>query len=148
MAENTNNKDEHIVTWASLCHFSALLGAVWWIPIGNAWIPCGQIIAPFAVWVMKRKTSPFVDLAGRQSLNFQFTLTAIGTIIGYLLGGFIAFVALWAIALFDLFCIIRGGVKSSEGKLYSYPIPTIPLLKTSKLWEDLSLKANKGLNIL
>ncbi|MBW1976247.1 MAG: DUF4870 domain-containing protein [Deltaproteobacteria bacterium] len=43
--------------WASLCHFSALLGAVWWIPVKGMWIPCGQIIAPLGVWLIKRKTS-------------------------------------------------------------------------------------------
>ncbi len=148
MKEHIDKPDENIVTWASLCYFSALLGAIWWIPVGRAWIPCGQIIAPLAVWIMKRKVSPFVDLAGRMSLNFQITVTLMGIIIGYFLNGFLAFLLLWAVALFDLFCIIRGGVKSSEAKLYRPPLPVVPIFKTAKLWDDLSLKANKGLSVL
>jgi len=130
--------------WASLCHFSALLGAVWWIPVKGMWIPCGQIIAPLGVWLIKRKTSPFVDLSGRMSLNFQITITALVILLIFLLPGFLKLIAGWSLVIFDLFCIIRAGVRTSEGELYRYPIPTIPLFRTSALWELLSVLESKG----
>ena len=53
-------------TFAMLCHLSALIGF---------FIPFGHIIGPLIIWLIKKDTSKLVDDQGRESLNFQISLT-------------------------------------------------------------------------
>lgn len=140
--------DENNSTWASLCHFSALLGVVWWFPVLGTWIPFGQIIAPIGVWLFKYRTSPYVDLAGRLSLNFQLTVTLVALSVAFILEGIVVVLLIWSIVFFDIFCIIRAGVAFSNGKLYRYPVPVFPFFRTKSLLEDLSAKYARGATFL
>ncbi len=122
-----NTDDAH--TWACMCHFSALLGAVWWIPTAALWLPIGHLLCPFAVWVVKRKHSPWIDLAGREALNFQLAMTAYGAAGALLFSGILTSLWLWGIVLTDLFWIIRGGILASRGILFRYPLVPWRLFK-------------------
>ena len=53
--------------WGMLCHLSALS-----VFIG---IPFGNILGPLIVWLLKREEDPFIDEQGRESLNFQISMS-------------------------------------------------------------------------
>ncbi|MGQ9484783.1 MAG: DUF4870 domain-containing protein [Desulfosoma sp.] len=130
-ADPSNDKDE-VGTWASLCHFSAFLGAIWWIPTSILWVPVGHLLCPLIVWFVKRKKSPKIDWAGRESLNFQINMSAYGALGAVLLPGIAATLWLWAVALTDLYWIARAGVAASEGRFFSYPLVAWRLLRETK----------------
>lgn len=136
-------KSEDIGLWASLCHFSALLGAVWWLPIMDVWIPCGQLIAPLGVWLFKRKKSPYIDLAGRLSLSFQTSITALALALAFTMPPMVSLLGVWFLVFFDLFCTVKAGVAYSEGRLYRYPLPVLPFFRTRVLWDEVSLKHSR-----
>ncbi|MFN6531293.1 DUF4870 domain-containing protein [Nostoc sp. ChiSLP03a] len=69
---------QQIRIWAMLCHLSALLG---WILLGflvfigiPLYLPL-NILPPFIIWHLKKSQYPWIDLQGKESLNFQISLT-------------------------------------------------------------------------
>jgi uncharacterized Tic20 family protein len=108
-AESTN--DERM--WAMLCHISSLAGFV---------VPFGHIIGPILVWMIKKDQYPLVDDQGKESLNFQITMTIayfVGFLTVFLL---IGFVLLPIIVLVGLIYTVIAGVKANNGEWYRYPI--------------------------
>ena len=78
-------------TWAAFAHLSALLGIL---------IPFGNLIAPLAIWLLKKNESAFIDDQGKESLNFQISV---------LIYGFIAAVLVFvAIGIFLLSSSVQG----------------------------------------
>lgn len=64
--------------WAMLCHLSALLGWIllcflvfFGIPL---YLPL-NILPPLIIWRFKKAQYPWIDLQGKESLNFQLSLT-------------------------------------------------------------------------
>jgi len=53
-------------TFGMLCHLTALAGFVF---------PLGNIIGPLIVWAIKKDQYPWVDQHGKESLNFQISMT-------------------------------------------------------------------------
>jgi uncharacterized Tic20 family protein len=58
-------------TWAALCHVSAVAG---WL-LNLLWFPLGQMCFPLATWLGKRELTPFVDVHGREALNFHVSVS-------------------------------------------------------------------------
>jgi uncharacterized Tic20 family protein len=63
--------------WAALCHLSALV----WIPLAGLiflgiplYLPFLNILGPLIIWLWKKSKFSWVDLQGRESLNFQLSL--------------------------------------------------------------------------
>lgn len=108
--------------WACLCHFSALLGLIWWVPLSTIWIPFGHLLGPLAVWLLKKNLSPVVDEAGRESLNFQLTLTAYGIACALAFMGGISKFLVMALVAFDGFWVVQAGMTASKGKSFRYPL--------------------------
>jgi hypothetical protein len=52
---------------AMLWHVAAFAGYIG--------IPFGNIVGPLLVWLLKREESPFIDVHGKQALNFQISAT-------------------------------------------------------------------------
>jgi len=52
---------------AALCHLAAFAGF--------SLLFVGHILGPLVVWLLKRDTSVFIDEHGKESLNFQFSIT-------------------------------------------------------------------------
>ena len=104
--------------WAMACHLAALC-----MYIG---IPFGNILGPLVVWMIKKNESPFIDDQGKESLNFQISMTLYTivpilfciTIIG-LLVGIPLFIAL---GLVHLILTVVGAVRASSGEQYRYPM--------------------------
>ncbi len=113
---NVSKKDEKM--WGMLCHLSALAGFV---------IPFGNIIAPLVIWMLKKDEFPHVDDQGKESLNFQISLT-IYVIVGAILVLIaIGFLILLFLAVYGLVMIVIASIKANEGVKYRYPF-TIRLI--------------------
>lgn len=101
-----------------------------------------HILAPLAIWLIKRADSPEIDTTGKEVLNFQISYTVYSLIAGALcwisaalcvvLIGFallpLALIALGLVVITWIVCMILAAVKVSNGETYSYPF-TIRFLK-------------------
>lgn len=105
-------KDARI--WAMLCHLGGL--GVYIVP------SVGHIIAPLILWLIKKDESPFVDDQGKESLNFQISITIYALLALLLTLIFIGFILLFAVAIFDLVMIIIAAVSANTGEKYRYPL--------------------------
>ncbi len=101
--------------WAMLCHLSALSGFI--IPI-----PFANIIVPAAIWFAKKDKDSFIDEQGRESLNFQVSVTIYAVISGLLILVVIGFVLLPIVYIFGLICVIIAAIKANDGQNYRYPL--------------------------
>ena len=99
-------------TAAMLCHLTALAGVV---------IPLGNILGPRIVWLVKRDESPLVDREGKESLNFQISMSIYAIISAFFILIFIGFPMLVIVGLVDLILTIVAAVKISNGETYAYP---------------------------
>ena len=126
-------------TMAVLCHLSMLIGYT---------IPFGNILGPVVLWAWKRKEDPDVDYHGRETINFQismtiYTLCAAAVMLGYAVAvkmapPELAVKLLWLMPVFVLPVIVAGlsnliltiiaAVKASNGVQYRYPF-TIRFVK-------------------
>lgn len=110
MSDDTN-KDEK--TWGVLAHLSALAGFV---------VPFGNIIGPLFIWLIKKDQYPLVDTQGKESMNFQITMTIYITIALLFTLVLIGIPFLVALVLLDLVLIIVAAVKTNDGQPYRYPM--------------------------
>jgi uncharacterized Tic20 family protein len=99
--------------WAMLCHLGALGGYI---------IPFGHIIAPLVIWLIKKDESLLVDDQGKESLNFQISITVYAFVAIVLTAIIIGFILLPAVVIFDLIMIIVAAVKANSGEKYRYPL--------------------------
>lgn len=140
--------------WAMWCHFSALV----WIPpaLFGITIPFINLIGPFVLWWVKKDENTLVDVEGKESVNFQLSMSLL-SIVGLIIFGILTLIsglvtarvsldteqkpellpggidvwqngALILFGLFQLVAVIMAGVKAKKGELYRYPI-TIKILK-------------------
>jgi len=118
-------------SWAMLCHLSVFSSLL---------IPFGNIFGPLIVWLIKREEFALVDDQGKESLNFQISMTiysiilivvGIASALGLAAGdsessGIITMIAagggLLIIALIAFIFVIIASVKSYQGERYRYPL--------------------------
>jgi uncharacterized Tic20 family protein len=106
--------------WAMLSHLTALCGFIG--------IPFGHILGPLIVWLIKKDQFPLVDDQGKESLNFQITMTIYGIVAGLLTLVFIGFVLLAVLVIADIVLVIMASIEANKGTAYRYPF-TIRLIK-------------------
>ena len=106
-------KEKQANTWAMFCHLSALA-----IFIA---IPFGNIIVPLIIWLLKKDEFPVVDEHGKESLNFQISMTIYGAVAGLLCFAVIGFVLVPVVLVADIVLIITATVKANQGESYQYP---------------------------
>jgi hypothetical protein len=106
-------------TMGMLCHLAAFAGYV---------IPFGNFVGPLIIWLMKKEEMPFVDEQGKESLNFQITVTIAMIVCFVLVFVFIGFLLLPAVAIASLIFMIIAAVKANSGEHYRYPL-TIRFIK-------------------
>ena len=129
-------------TWGMLAHLAALA-------VFTA-IPFGNIIGPLIVFLIKKDEDPFIAQAGKESLNYQITITIAGMslLLGYVSLFFTYIVhaathpnapgeAPWflliipllvALAIYDVICIVIAAVRTYNGERYRYPL-AIPFIR-------------------
>jgi uncharacterized Tic20 family protein len=101
-------------TWAMLCHLIALVGFLG--------VPLGHILGPLIVWLIKKDEYSFVDSQGRESLNFQISMTIYGVIAGFLTVILIGWFLLAILVLMNIIFVILASVRANSGRPYRYPI--------------------------
>jgi len=85
------------------------------VPLGNIWVP-------LILWVLKKKDMPLVEEAGRESINFQISMT-IYTIISFILCFvFVGFLLIFPLLLFNVGFVIYASIKVSNNERFRYPI--------------------------
>jgi uncharacterized protein len=106
--------------WEVLCHVTALSMFV---------VPFGNLIGPLVIWLIKKHESPAVDEHGKESLNFQITVTlvflalSVATfLLSFILIGFLLMPLLFIVPVANAVFIIIGAIKASNGEFYRYPL--------------------------
>ncbi len=120
-----------------LCHLAALAGIH---------TPFGNVIGPLVVWLIKRNDSPAVDRDGKESLNFQLSMSiyfsagvfafVLAVALSFLAKdkGMLTFLPLAAIGivmlwmLSNLVLVVVASIKASKGEAFRYPL-TIQFLR-------------------
>lgn len=106
-------------TWAMLCHVASFAGFV---------VPFGNIVGPLVVWLIRKEAHPLVDDQGKESLNFQITMTiavAVSVLLAFLL---IGLPILLGLIVYDVVAVVLASIKANEGVAYRYPL-TLRLVK-------------------
>lgn len=92
-------------TMAMFCHLGGLMG----------------FMVPLIIWLIKKDESKFVDLNGKEALNFQLTL-----LIGHLVAGV---TICFTFGLFNLALMVYGivytvlaGMAANRGERFRYPV--------------------------
>lgn len=112
--------DKQDRTWAMFCHLTALSACIG--------IPFGNIIGPLVIWLIKKDEITIVDEHGKESLNFQISLSIYSIISFFLCFVFIGFLLLPAVLIVGLVFVIIATIKANKGEQYRYPL-TIRFIK-------------------
>jgi uncharacterized Tic20 family protein len=104
--------EQNARTWNMLCHLSALAGFI---------LPFGNILGPLIVWQLKKNEIPSVDVHGKESLNFQITVTLAFLICLPLMLLIIGFVLAPLIGIASLVLLVIAGIKANNGEAFAYP---------------------------
>src|SRR5262249_51324558 len=113
MNEPSNEPPKPDRTWDILCHLLALAGFV---------VPLGNIFGPLIILLIKKDQVPSVDAHGKESLNFQISMTIYGIVAALSIFAIIGFVLLPAVLITNLVLVIVASVKTSNGEFYRYPL--------------------------
>ncbi|OME71549.1 orotate phosphoribosyltransferase [Paenibacillus sp. FSL A5-0031] len=100
-------------TYGMLCHLLAFSGVV---------IPLGNILGPLIIWLLKKDQSSYVDMHGKESLNFQISNMIYSIISGLLIFVLIGFITTPLLFIFWIAFTIIGSMRASEGNGYRYPL--------------------------
>lgn len=96
-----------------LCHLLALLGLI---------IPFANIGGPLVLWLVKKDESEVVNYNGKESLNFQISITIYFVVSCFLVLIVVGLLLMFLIAIFTLVCTILAAIKTSKGERYRYPL--------------------------
>lgn len=99
-------------TFGMLCHLGALAGFV---------IPFGNIVGPLIFWLIKKNELPFVDDQGKESLNFQITVSIALIVCIPLTIILIGIPLMFVIGIGALILVIIAAIKANDGIAYRYP---------------------------
>ena len=116
MNEEVENSDSAVSkdarNWGMICHLSALSG--YFIPFGN-------ILGPLIVWAIKKEEHSFVDVQGKEAINFQATATIAVVIVVLLCFVIIGIFILIPLAIYILVMVVIAAIKTNDGVDYRYP---------------------------
>jgi len=105
------NKDD--LTWAMLCHLSALAGFI---------VPFGSVLGPLIIWLIKKDEMPIVDIHGKKALNFQITMAIAYFVCFLLIFAAVGLLLLPMVAIFSFVMVVIASVKANDGKEFNYPL--------------------------
>lgn len=106
--------------WAMLCHLSALSGL-----LGNG---IGFLVGPLVVWLLKKNDDPFIDMHGKEAVNFQITMFLALFVSLFLILVLIGIVLIFIVGAMMIIFPIIGALKADRGEEYKYPF-TIRFIK-------------------
>lgn len=131
-----NQQEER--TWAIFISLGGIIGMSigWFSPVGN-------IIAVLILWLIKRDQSSFLNLEGKEALNFQITMSILALIVNFV---FFILSAMWTFStwlfasyppgfhfsafkgrnnivwILNLIFSIIAAMRANNGEIYKYPI--------------------------
>ncbi|MFH1113034.1 MAG: DUF4870 domain-containing protein [Pseudomonadota bacterium] len=99
--------------WGMLCHLASLTAALG--------IPLGHILGPLAVWLIKRRQMPLVAHQGKESMNFQISMTlySIPCVLAVFVTG--SFSPIMVIGLANIVLVLIAAESVGKGSAYRYP---------------------------
>lgn len=121
--------------WSMFCHLAAFAQFIG--------IPFGSIVGPLVVWLIKRKEIPQVDQHGKESINFQITMTLVTFLAAIFLVLFVVgsiggdplryddlptvsilpvILGVVALVAFDFVMVVLGAIRASNGEAWRYPL--------------------------
>lgn len=109
-----NEEDKQARIWGMLCHLTALIGMIG--------IPLGNVLGPLIIWLVKKNTYPFVNEQGRESLNFQLSMTIYAIAAALLIFVKIGMPLLLLVAGINFILVIIASIKAFNGETYTYPL--------------------------
>ncbi|MBE0644474.1 MAG: DUF4870 domain-containing protein [Bacteroidetes bacterium] len=130
-AHESYKKEQDERSWAMLCHLAVFSSVI---------IPFGHIIGPLVVWMVKKEQFPLVADQGRESLNFQISMTIYTVIIlivfvvsllGFIAGDYhekfptpliLSSASFLVLGLVNLVMVIIAAVRAYKGERYRYPL--------------------------
>lgn len=118
IASGTGDRDARM--WSVFCHLTALSAFIG--------IPFGNIIGPLIIWLIKRDDFQMVDEHGKESLNFQISMSIYTIVSFFLCFALIGFLLLPVVLLVNLILVVIASVKANSGDTYLYPF-TIKFIK-------------------
>lgn len=110
-AEETPSKDANM--WGMLSHLIAFAGFI---------VPFGNIIGPLVIWLIKKDEYAFVDDQGKESLNFQISMTIYFIVSAILTVVIIGILLIIGLLIFDVIVVILATIKANGGEKYRYPL--------------------------
>jgi len=114
------NDDKSERNWALTCHLTAFGGLLG--------IPFGNILGPLIVWLIKKNEMPLVDKEGKESLNFQISMTIYSLVALVLCFVFIGLLLIFPLILANIVLVVIASIKISNNESYEYPF-TIRFIK-------------------
>jgi uncharacterized Tic20 family protein len=105
--------------WAMLCHLSAFAGF---------FFPFGGIIGPLICWLSRKDESAWVNVNGRNSLNFQLSMLLYIVLAIPLCFIIIGIPIIMLLGTLKVICLIVASVKAAKGGLFRYPL-VIPFIQ-------------------
>jgi hypothetical protein len=105
--------ERHAQIWGILCHLSAL--------VALTGLPLGHILGPLVVWLIKRKTHPFIYEQGKESLNFQLSMTLYTLVIAPLIYIKIGMVLIFILVVINFILVIIASLRAYQGEIFRYP---------------------------
>ena len=85
-------------------------------------VPCGHILGPLIIWLMKKDSSNFLDEIGKETVNYNISILiwfAVCIPFCFLLIGIPFLIGL---AIMDIIVTIMAAVAASNGQQYKYPL--------------------------
>jgi uncharacterized protein len=82
------------------------------------WVP---ILIPLFIWILKGGYSSFVEQQSKEAMNFQISISIYWLVVTVLLF-FVAPLIYIIFIVMNVFCSIKGAVRTSNGKTYKYPL--------------------------
>lgn len=105
--------DKDARTLGMVCHLSALVGLLG--------LPMLHIIGPLVFWIWKKNEYAFVDDQGKESLNFQISMTLYGIVAGILTLILVGWVLLGLIWIANIILVVIAASRANRGEAYRYP---------------------------
>jgi uncharacterized protein len=106
-------EDQQARIWGMLCHLTALFGMIG--------IPFGNIFGPLIIWLVKKNQYPYVNEQGKESLNFQLSMTIYAIAAALLIFIKIGMTLLLILAGINFILVILASIKTFQGETYIYP---------------------------
>ncbi len=105
--------------WSMLCHLSAFAGF---------FFPFGGVLGPLICWLSRKDDSSWVNINGRNSLNFELSILLYMVLAAPLCIIIVGFPIIFALGTLKVICIIIASIKASKGELFRYPL-VIPFIQ-------------------